>query len=260
MPIPRGRFCWYELLTTDPESAPAFYRQVAGWETAPGASEGAPPYTMWMNGEAPIGGLLQLPAEASRAGAPPHWLAHISTPDLTATTGKVRKLGGEVMNRMEVPTVGAFAIVRDPQGAIFSAFQPEGDAPGHDGPPRVGEISWNELATDGWEEAWRFYSDLFDWEKLDAVDMGEIGLYQMFGRGAHPVGAMFNRPPEMPVSAWLYYVRVPDADAAVAAVTKHGGQVLNGPMEVPGGDWIAQCLDPQGAMFAVHASSMGEAA
>ena len=254
--IPQGRFCWYELLTTDPKAAPDFYGKIAGWGTMPWEG-GGPPYTMWMNGEGPIGGIMQLPDEATAAGAPPHWLAHVSTPDLAATTAKVKKLGGEVVNQMKIPTVGEFAIIRDPQGAAFSAFQSEGDAPGHDEPARLGEISWHELATDGWEDAWTFYSGLFDWQKADAVDMGEMGLYQMFTRGAHPVGAMFNRPPEMPVSSWVYYVRVPDVDAAAEAVKEHGGQVLNGPMEVPGGDWIAQCMDPQGAMFAVHASATG---
>jgi hypothetical protein len=255
--VPLGRFCWYELLTTDAKAAPGFYAKVAGWGTSDWGAQGAPPYTMWMNGEQPIGGIMQLPDEAARAGAPPHWLAHISTPDLAATTANVRKLGGEVLNRMTVPTVGEFAIVRDPQGAVFSAFQPEGDAPGHDDLPRTGEFSWHELATDEWEAAWDFYSQLFGWTKGEANDMGEMGTYQVFGRGAHPVGGLFKRPPQMPVSAWLFYVKVPDVDAAAKAVEKHGGQVLNGPMEVPGGDRIAQCMDPQGAMFAVHASPQG---
>jgi predicted enzyme related to lactoylglutathione lyase len=67
------------------------------------------------------------------------------------------------------------------------------------------------------------------------------------------LGGMFNKPPQMPVSAWLYYVQVPDVQRAAETVKQHGGQIVQGPMEVPGGDWIAQCLDPQGAMFAVHA-------
>ena len=256
--IPLGRFCWYELLTTDPSAAPDFYGEIVGWGTSPWASDdGGPPYVMWTNGAEPIGGMMQLPDAAARAGAPPHWMAHISTPDLAATAAKAKALGGEVLNRMKVPAVGEFAIVRDPQGAIFSAFQPEGEAPGHDQPARDGEFSWHELATDGWASAWDFYAQLFGWEKGEANDMGEMGTYQVFGRGAHPVGGMFDRPPQMPVSAWLFYVKVPDLDAAVKAVAAHGGQVLNGPMEVPGGDRIAQCMDPQGAMFALHASARG---
>jgi predicted enzyme related to lactoylglutathione lyase len=250
---PLGRFCWYELLTSDPEAASGFYGEVAGWTTTAWASEEAPPYTMWVNGEQPIGGIMQKPQEA--AAAPSHWLVHISTPDLDATTAKAKDLGGTVLNRIAVPTVGDFAIVQDPQGAVFSAFQPSGDAPGHDGPAAPGEFSWHELATDGWEDAWSFYSALFGWQKGDAMDMGDMGTYQMYTRGAHPLGGIFDRPPEMPVSSWLFYVRVPDADAAATKVARLGGKVLNGPMDVPGGGRIAQCMDPQGAAFAVHSTA-----
>lgn len=252
--IPLGRFAWYELLTTDPDAAPAFYGPIAGWTTAPWQAEGTGPYTMWMNGEAPIGGLMRLPDEAAQMGAPPHWLVHISTPNLAETTTKASELGAEVLNRIQVPTVGDFAIVRDPQGAVFSAYQPAGDAPGHDGPRQIGEFSWHELATDDWEAAWRFYSTLFGWQETDAMDMGEMGTYQMYGRGADPLGGLYNRPPQIPVSAWLFYIRVPDVAEAVEKVRAQGGSVLNGPMEVPGGGVIAQCSDPQGAMFAVHST------
>jgi predicted enzyme related to lactoylglutathione lyase len=251
--IPLGRFCWYELLTTDPEAAATFYGQVTGWTTTTWENEGASPYTMWMNGEQPIGGLMQMPEGAAQAL--PHWLAHVSTPDLDGTKAKAQELGGRVLNEISVATVGDFAIVQDPQGAIFSAFQPEGDAPGHDGAPGLGEFSWNELATDDWKAAWDFYTSLFGWQRGDAMDMGEMGTYQMYTRGAHPLGGIFNRPPEIPVSSWLFYVRVPSADEAGNKVGELGGKVLNGPMDVPGGDRIAQCTDPQGAVFAVHSTS-----
>lgn len=249
--MPRGRFCWYELMTTDPEAAPDFYGEVAGWGTSPFEGGGAP-YTMWMNGDVPIGGFMKLPDEAAQAGAPPHWMVHVSTPDVDATVSKATSLGAEVIHREAIPAVGEFAILKDPQGAVFSAFQPAGDVPGHDGPAALGEFSWHELATDGWTAAWEFYSALFDWEKSDAMDMGEMGTYQIFARDGHQTGAMFDRPPQMPVPGWLFYVLVPDVQAAVDKVEALGGQVLNGPMEVPGGS-IAQCMDPQGAAFAVHA-------
>lgn len=64
---------------------------------------------------------------------------------------------------------------------------------------------------------------------------------------------MFNKPAEMPGPPfWLYYIMVPDVKAVVEKIKGLGGQILNGPMEVPGGDLIAQCLDPQGAAFAIH--------
>lgn len=253
--IPLGRFCWYELLTKDAEAAPGFYGKIAGWGVAPWQTPGGPPYAMWMNGPGPIGGLMALPEEARKGGAPSHWLAHISTPDLKSTVARAKELGGSILTEMSVPTVGSFAIVRDPQGAVFSAFQPQGDAPGHDGEARIGEFSWHELATTDGEAAWSFYSGVFGWVKADAMDMGEMGTYQMFGRGAQMLGGVFRKPPEMPVAAWLLYIRVPDADEAADKVRSLGGTVLNGPVDVPGGGRIAQCADPQGAAFAVHSTA-----
>ena len=212
---------------------------------------------MWMNGETPIGGFMQLPEEAIQSGAPPHWLAYVSTPDLKATVEKATGLGAKVMVEMEIPSVGSFAVISDPQGAVFAAFQPSGDTPGHDGPAAIGEFSWHELAADDWEAAWSFYSELFGWTETDRMDMGEGGTYQMYGRGAHPLGGMFNRPPEMPWCAWLFYITVADVNAAAEKVKELGGQVLNGPMEVPGGNVVAQCLDPEGAAFAIHTTAEG---
>ena len=85
--------------------------------------------------------------------------------------------------------------------------------------------------------------------------MGPMGTNQLFSAaaGLPPTGGMMKRPPQMPVAAWLYYFNVEAIDAAAARATAAGGQVLNGPMEVPGGSWIVQCMDPQGAMFAMVA-------
>ena len=248
---PLGRFCWFDLMTTAPDTAPDFYGQIMGWGTTP-FEGGDEPYLMWTNQEAPIGGVIGIPADAVAAGAPAHWLAYVSTPDVKATAAKATELGGTVMMETDMPNVGSFAIIADPQGAVIAAYQPSDAAPGHDEAPHVGEFSWHELMTDGWEAAWEFYSDLFGWEKAGQMDMGDMGIYQMFGAGAQPIGGMQTRPPEMPAPAWLYYVRVADINTAVAKVKELGGQVLHGPIEVPGGDMVAQCADPQGAAFAVH--------
>jgi predicted enzyme related to lactoylglutathione lyase len=63
---------------------------------------------------------------------------------------------------------------------------------------------------------------------------------------------MFTKPPTMPAPAWLYYFNVSDLDAAAQRVQAGGGQILLGPVEVPGGSSIVQCADPQGAMFALE--------
>ncbi len=249
----RGRFVWYDLMTSDPDAAVGFYDKVIGWGTTQWEGS-AMPYTMWTNGETPIGGLMELPQEAVDAGAPPHWLVYIGTPDVDATVSQAKKLGGHVIKApMDIPTVGRFAVLADPQGAVFCVFAPESEAPGHEGPPQPGEFSWHELATTDHEAAFKFYNALFGWDKTEVMDMGEAGLYQMYGRKEVTLGGMFNKPSEMPGPPfWLLYVMVDDVNKAVETAKEHGGQLLNGPMEVPGGDLIAQCMDPQGAAFAIH--------
>ena len=257
--IPLGRFIWYELLTDDPEGAQPFYREVVGWGTSEfegGEMPDEMPYTMWMNGETPVGGVMQMPDEAKAAGAPPHWLAYVATPDVDETNMKATALGGRVVNGpLDIPLVGRISIIADPQGAVFAVFTPVDEVAGHEGPANVGEFSWHELVTSDWESAFDFYSALFGWEKTEAMDMGEMGIYQMFGRNGLTLGGMFTKTPDMlQPPSWLYYMRVPDVDAAAQKVTALGGSIVKGPMDVPGGDKVVQCMDHQGVAFALHAS------
>ena len=223
---------------------------VIGWGTMP-FEEGAKPYTRWTVGGQPVGGSIELPDAAVQGGAPPHWCGYLSTPDVKATAARARELGATIMAEEDIPNVGSIAIIADPQGAIFGAYQPGNMIPGHDGARRVGEFSWHELMTTDWEAAWRFYSELFGWEDAGRMEMGPMGTYQMHGRAGVPLGGIMNCPPDVPVG-WIYYVRVADLDAACAETRTRGGEIVNEPMEVPGGDRIAHCRDPQGAFFAMH--------
>jgi len=254
--VPRGRFVWHELNTSDPAGAQAFYTTLVGWDTKTGPIAEMP-YTEWVNGGTSVGGVMQLPEETKAAGAPPHWLAYVAVPSVDDTTAQAQSLGSTVMaGPMDIPDVGRIAVLQDPQGAVFAVYTPSGDAPGHDGAPEVGEFSWHELLTTDHAAAFDFYAALFGWVKMDAVEMGPLGTYQTYGRaGEAATGGMMNKPAEHPgPPAWLYYVRVPDVRATVEQVKALGGLVLNGPQEVPDGGLVAQCLDPQGAAFAVHAT------
>ena len=253
----RGRFVWYDLMTDDPKAAQDFYTQLIGWGTQEWEG-GERPYTMWTSKETPLGGVMELPEEAKAAGAPPHWMAYVSVADVKQAVSKVLEAGGSVLHEAtEIPGAGSFAVLADPQGAAFAIYTPakqESQDSSIEG--QVGGFSWNELATSDYKGAFSFYSDLFGWEPQEAMDMGPGGVYQVYGQGGAPLGGMFNKPDEMPgPPMWLYYVSVGDVNVAVKKVAELGGQVLNGPMEVPGGDLIAQCVDPQGALFALHSKS-----
>ncbi len=256
---PRGRFCWMDLMTSDPEAAEGFYAKVAGWGTDIWEG-GEMPYKMFTNSGDALGGVMTLPEEAKKMGAPPHWIAYVAVPDTDATVARAKELGAQVyVEPTDIPSVGKFAVLADPQGATFAVFTSEEAPPGGDEPPKTGEFSWHELATTDHEAAFDFYTDLFGWQKSDVMDMGEAGTYQMYSRGSFPLGGMYNKPAEMPAPPhWLHYIMVDDVNQAVETVKELGGQILNGPMEVPGGDLVAQCLDPQGAVFAVHSTSGGQ--
>lgn len=251
--VPRGRFVWYELMTTDVDSARRFYGDVAEWQSEPWP-DSPEPYTILLNGQRPLGGVMALPAEARAAGAPPAWIAYVSTPDADETVEDAKARGAQVMHGpMDLPTVGRVAIISDPQGAAVAVFTPESDTPGQGGPPVSGDFSWHELATTDPDAAWAFYTELFDWKSAGDFDMGEMGAYRMFGQDEMPYGGIYIKPADMPApSHWLLYIKVSDLEAALDRVRAGGGQVVNGPMEVPGGDHVAQCMDPQGAMFALH--------
>ncbi len=248
-----GYFVWHELMSKDPASAKLFYPAALGWEVEAAEIPGMQ-YDMWRTSRGPIGGVWQLPPEAQDAGAPSHWIPYVGTADIDAGFARAQALGGGVYVPVtDIPGIGRFAVLRDPQGATFALYQPlQGEA--GDVRPGIGDFSWHELATSDAVAALAFYGDLFGWTEVQASDMGAMGMYRIFGRDGHMFGGMFDKPADMPMpSNWCSYVRVENVQDAVGRITQGGGTVLNGPMEVPGGDVIAQCLDPQGAYFAVHA-------
>ncbi|MGE0548163.1 MAG: VOC family protein [Kofleriaceae bacterium] len=250
-----GRFVWYELLTTDPKGAMAFYPEVIGWKTQPFGQGGN--YTMWVGSQGPLGGVTQLPELAKTMGAPPYWQGNVEVANVDDTIAKVKQLGGKVLVVEEVATVGRFAVIADPQGAVISVFTPAGVMESH-APQKPGEFSWNELYTTDYKAAFEFYSQIAGWEKLGESDMGPMGIYLLWGRNGKQLGGMMTMPKGMttpdgrPVPpSWMYYVTIADLDAALARAKANGATVLNGPMEVPGGQRIVQLMDPQGAAFAL---------
>ena len=241
----RGKFVWHELMTPDPKTAASFYGKIVGWQSQP--YEKDPDYTLLNYGGRPMAGILA-------HEAPRLWLTYIATPNVDSTAREAIQLGGTVVKpAADIPDIGRFAILTDPQGAMFVAFTPTQGPSGADNKPGLGDFSWHELITTDWPSAWNFYQKLFGWKKTESMEMGPGSTYQMFGTGGSSVGGMFNKPAQMPgPPQWLPYAVVKDSKATAKSIPAAGGKVINGPMEVPGGDWITQGIDPQGVMFAVH--------
>lgn len=259
--VPRGRFVWHELMTTDPDAAARFYATVVGWQVRPGQSD--PSYRLWMMSGAPRGGLMRLPEDARRMGAPPHWMPYVAVPDVDAVVRQAQALGARVYvpPRDLPPPGGRFATLADPQGATFSVVRPGPSEPPGTDDPVLGDFSWHELGTTDWKAAWAFYQKLFGWGHHSSVEMGPGNTYWMFKRpgGTRPLGGMYKAEQGVPPH-WVSYSHVSSADRAADAVARAGGRVVSGPMDVPGGDRIAVCLDPQGVLFAVHARPVAAAA
>jgi predicted enzyme related to lactoylglutathione lyase len=248
-----GRVVWTELMTSDMKAAESFYDKVVGWTSEP--FSGSPmPYTAFnRSGGVGVAGLMEPPPGMNM---PPFWSMYISVPKLEDAVAQVKKLGGsELSEVIDIPTIGRMQMLKDPQGAAFYIIQPTPRENPPDRDPEIGEASWIELMTTDQPAATKFYQELFGWQPTEAMDMGDMGKYQMFNRGARMLGGMMNKPKEMAQVPphWGIYFRVPDINAAADRVTANGGTILNGPMEVPGGDQILNAMDPQGAAFSLHA-------
>jgi len=246
-------FCWYELMTTDRKAAAAFYESVVGWRAHETDLPGMP-YTLLSVGAADVAGMMDLSEEACKAGARPGWIGYIAVDNVDTYSKRVTEAGGSVHRPpADIPNVGRFAVVADPHGAAFVLFTPGGTPAARPEPRSPGTVAWHELMAGDGASAFAFYSGLFGWSKSQAMDMGPMGTYQLFNAGKEDIGGIMTKMPEIRAPFWTYYVVVEAIDAATARVQDKGGKVLNGPMQVPGGSWIVQCLDPQGAMFALTA-------
>jgi predicted enzyme related to lactoylglutathione lyase len=241
-------FVWYELHTPDATAAAAFYQPVLGWTTQD-ASAANRNYTLICVRDTPIGGLLHKPPAAFSSGQKARWVGYIGVPDARLFSQRVEQAGGTVHKAAEeIPGVGTFAVAADPQGAIFTLFQPPTGMtrPERPGTSTPGMAVWHELAAADWQSSFAFYSDLFGWTKAHVIEMGPGGVYQIFAAGAELAGGMMTVPHP---GGWLFYFHVAEIQAAIDRVKQNGGTLVNGPCEVPGGQLTALCLDPQGAIF-----------
>ena len=246
-----GHFAWYELLTTDLAAAGAFYGQVVGWGVKDASTTGQA-YTVFTAGNAPMGGLMELPEEGRRLGATPRWVGYVSVDDMDATAAQIRRLGGAIFVPPTDSNIGRISVVADPQKATFALVKEP--AYGKRKPGRLDEprrVGWHELLAADRKEIFDFYGELFGWQKAN-TETDPADLYQLFSAGGHTIGGMLTKLPSVSQPCWLYYFNVEDIGVAAKRVNAGGGRILQGPIELPDGCWIARCADPQGALFALQ--------
>ncbi|WP_010544403.1 VOC family protein [Sphingomonas elodea] len=247
----QGEIIWYELMTRDADGAAAFYAAVTGWQVG-APPPGGPDYRMFSAADGHAGGMLQLDAAMLAAGASPAWLAYFGVDDVDASVAGIVAEGGKVLvPAWDAPGVGRIAMVTDPQGVPFYVMRgaTEGATSAVYQRRGLGHVGWNELFAPDAEGALGFYHRQFGLAYMGGMPMGEMGEYSFIGHdGGEPMGAIMRCPPGAK-PGWSFYFRVEDVDAARANVEAAGGTVINGPMDVPGGERVLQAVDPDGAMF-----------
>lgn len=243
----KGRFVWHELHTTDVKKARSFYGELLGWKTKE-VPMGESTYEIISVDGRDIGGLMK--SETARSS----WLGYAAVDDVDATAAAAKKRGGkELVPPSDIPGVGRFSVLADPQGAVLAAFKgSEGYPPEPEKAP-FGTFCWDELWTTDVSVAREYYSALFGYSVEEAPMPGVT--YLLFKRGkVETAGAMKSPDPKVP-PMWLTYVVVNDVDQAFARAQKLGGQALNPPADIPGIGRFAIVADPTGAPIALYKSA-----
>ncbi len=257
-----GDHIWYELLTSDADAAQAFYAPMLGWRVRDSGMPGAD-YRIFGSADADVGGLMAATGDMPRA-----WLGYVGVDDVDAMATSIGDGGGQVhVPPTDIPGVGRFALVSDPAGALFYVMTPTPPADRPDAEsqsfaydrPRVGHCAWNELMTPDPDAAIAWYGQRFGWVKDGAMEMGPLGTYTFLRHvGKGMLGAAMPMMPGAERPAWTSYFRVADIDAAAGHIRAEGGQFIQEPIEIPGGDYSLTALDPQGIAFGLVGARKGE--
>jgi hypothetical protein len=246
-----GHFVWYELSTTNIEAAKAFYREVLGWGALDMSMPGMP-YAAFTLRELPVCGLLKLSEEAIKQGGSPHWIGYVAVRDVDRTVLDVERHGGVVRSSpTTVFNFSRFAIVADPDEATFAIvtrLQPGLDPQLEEN--SQGRIKWHELLAGDCDKASNFYASVFGWQ-TEKTHAGSRGTYWAFSANGRAFGGVTKKSSAVSRPSWVYYFDVDDVDEAAKRVRNGGGRVIEGPVQIPGGSWVLQCVDPQDALFAL---------
>jgi predicted enzyme related to lactoylglutathione lyase len=250
MPAPTvGRFVWHELHTSDRTEAIKFYTTLMRWGTQEVTIDPGDPYVLCLlQGEQEAG----ITKSKAPAHVPSHWLPYIAVDDVDKAAAKAAELGAKILQSpMDIPSIGRFAAVMDPQGAPFAIFKDAKAYPAEREKPPVGAFCWEELLANDPEAAANFYSSLFGYS-VETMDMGPMGKYRVLKRGDRQTAGILQIPKETPHAAsWLEYIHISDVDGAVRNATELGAKVLAPARDIPNIGRFAVLADPTGAPIAV---------
>jgi predicted enzyme related to lactoylglutathione lyase len=254
---PAGVPCWITNLQRDVPAARAFYEHLLGWDTV--GPEGVPDseatYAVGRLRGRDVAGIGTMPESAG--DGPAAWVTEVRVDDVEATAERVAAAGGSVVrSRVDLEPIGRLAVLTDPSGALFCAWE-AGLRQGAQIVNEAGAWSMSALQTADPEGAKAFYRAVFGWE---AEAFGPITMFRLPGYlGGEPqqpvprdvVAVMMPTGDDADAAArWSVDFWVVDADATTAAAEAGGGQVLTAPYEA-GPFRQAVLADPEGASFTV---------
>jgi len=251
---PPGAFCWIELSTTDQNSAKSFYNSLFGWTAKDFPMGPNDLYTMFQLEGRNTGAAYTIRPQQRSQGVPPHWMMYIAVANVDDATNRAAQLGGKVLSPpCDVYDAGRMAVVQDPTGAVFAAWQAKSHSGlGIAGVP--GTLCWADLITPDTERAKSFYSGLLGWQ-ISKSENDPSG-YLHIKNGEEFIGGMppsSFAPPNTPPH-WLAYIYVANCDETTAKCNELGGKTLMAPMNIEKVGRMSILADPQGAVFAAFAA------
>ncbi|MFC4336673.1 VOC family protein [Salininema proteolyticum] len=247
-----GQPSWADVSGEDVPALAAFYEKVFGWQFISGGPE-AGGY-----------GMFTLDGKTVAAAGPcqengPNWMLYFQTSDADETVARIEEAGGTVRQPvMQVFDAGRLAQATDPTGADFAVWEPM-EVKGLDLVTHPGAFFWTELYTGDARKAKDFYQSVFGWRYNDQQmapedPMDVYSIVSVDGDEDKAQGGLVQLPESMLAESgpyWQPYFFVTDCDAVARAATEAGGQILMGPLSMPGVGRLASLTDPQGALFSV---------
>jgi predicted enzyme related to lactoylglutathione lyase len=249
-----GRFVWHELHTNDRIKAQKFYTQLMGWETKEVPMGPGEPYTLCLVNGKDFAGITKSMAPTN---VPPHWLPYLAVEHVDSAATKAKEIGGKIMSPpTDIPNVGRFAVITDPQGAAFALYTDSKAYPPEPDQPPIGGFCWDELQTSDPEAATKFYVGLFGYSGVDSTDMGPMGTYRIVKRGERQTAGIMKMPPNVPHPNWLSFLAVKDVDASTRKAKDLGANVFMQPTDIPKIGRFSVFADPTGAVIALFTGAM----
>ena len=234
-----SRIMFHELNSHDLDGARTFYSRLFGWTF----KEREPGYFYMHAGDTMVGGLFKLPPPE----VPAHWIPYISVSTVEDALERAAAVGCKaIVPAMDVPN-GRFAVLQDPQGAVFYAWQ--GRSGERELGPRVaGNFCWDQLNTTDIAASATVYARLFDWNTAEGPAGGRL-----FTKRDRPLAGLMQGPPGMRAH-WLSFVQVDNLQAARVRARESGGRVMVEEIAVPQQGAFSVIADPEGAVIAAFAA------